>query len=279
MSLDAAALDAQALDSFRASGYLALGQLFSAAELRRYQALFDRDWQERPKHWYRPGLQSMNCDTLITAPAFDDVIRHPQVLAPVAQLMGDPTCFSEICIRHMAAFDGSQVQDWHRDHPHLLVHRYRVDHLQLMLYLTDVDETSHCLTISPEAADDEILEPADQLARRGSTDLHGAAGSAFLFNVSVLHTATVRPTRSVRKSVQVYYGHRNRPALSEDSVVPPSLWRDHSDAEVRAFYNVLGGKSQKYAERTAGRDQAPSSELAEIAIQLDVEAGKRKPPE
>ena len=61
----------------------------------------------------------------------------------------------------------------------------------------------------------------------------------FLCNFSVLHTATVRVTRKERKTAQIYYGHRDRPFMVNDSLIPVDFWRDHSDVEVRAFYGIL----------------------------------------
>lgn len=46
--------------------------------------------------------------------------------------------------------------------------------------------------------------------------------------------------------MQVYYGHRQRPALSNDSTIPATLWRDHADAETRAFYGNLNDKTRRY---------------------------------
>ena len=78
-----------------------------------------------------------------------------------------------------------------------------------MLYLSDVDHDSPCFSISPEAETDPVLPiPEQQLARGGIVNLEGPAGTAAMFNLSVLHAATVRPCTRERKSVQVYYGHR-----------------------------------------------------------------------
>ena len=65
-----------------------------------------------------------------------------------------------------------------------------------------------------------------------------------LFNASVLHTATTRPTKAIRRTVQIYYGHRDRPYLADDSAIPAMLWRDHPDAETRAFYGVLNDRTR-----------------------------------
>ena len=268
-------LTAGQIDFFKSHGYLILGKILDGEELQRYQEVFGRDCEQMQTHWYGGGKQTMNCDALVTSPEFDGIIRHPEVLPPLCALMGGEVCFSELCIRHMAPHEGELSRAWHRDRYHWLEHPYRMDYMQLMVYLTDVDETTHCFSISPEAANDEILETNDQVARRDFRDLHGAAGIGILFNVSVVHTATVRPTRSVRKSVQIYYGHRDRPYLSEDSLIP-SQWRDHEDPEVRGFYGVLNGKTKKYIERTKGRGEIGKAEILSILVELDIESGKRK---
>ena len=104
--------------------------------------------------------------------------------------------------------------------------------------------------------------------RGGSRDLYGRSGTAILFNVCRLHTVTVRPTQFERKSVQIYYGHRNREYLSEQSYIPASLWRDHPDQEVRGFYSVLNGKTQSYLQRTATRDEVPVAETLDILADI-----------
>ena len=130
-----------------------------------------------------------------------------------------------------------------------------MDYIQLMLYLADVDETTHCFSASPESVDEPILEDtAKQLERGGGVDLHGPAGTVCLFNVSVLHTATTRPTQSERLSVQVYYGHRARAYLADDSVIPPMSWKDHPDSEVRAFYGNINEITRIYL-RAFGMDE------------------------
>ena len=106
---------------------------------------------------------------------------------------------------------------------------------------------THCFSISPEAIDDPILGQEAQLARGGIVDLHGPAGSIILFNLSVLHTATLRPSERERKSVQIYYGPRSGPILSHFTTVPIRLWRDHSDPDIRAFYGNLNRKTRLFA--------------------------------
>jgi hypothetical protein len=234
--------------SFAATGYLNLGQVIKGDELQSALQLFDHDHSANAWGWKNNAHhhQTINCDALVTSPDFDGLIRHPKILPAISTLMGGPVCFSEICVRHMAAYDGEPFQNWHRDRPRWDEHPFRMDYIQLMLYLSDVDETTHCFSISPEPADAPQREKQEQLAAGDIVDLYGPAGTAVLFNIAVLHSASVRVTQRERKTVQVYYGHRQRPALSNDSTIPATLWRDHDDAETRAFYGNLNEKTRRY---------------------------------
>ena len=110
----------------------------------------------------------------------------------------------------------SPHQNWHRDYAHALDRPMRAGYLHMLLYLTDVDECSPCMSISPEPVAGPILPLAAQLAQREYVDLLGCAGSAFLSNLSVTHrgsthakTAPGGRSTEERKSVQVYFGHRD----------------------------------------------------------------------
>ena len=48
-----------------------------------------------------------------------------------------------------------------------------------------------------------------------------------LFSSATLHTVNTRPTTATRKTLQVYYGHASRPAMSHDydSLMPPQFFR------------------------------------------------------
>lgn len=46
----------------------------------------------------------------------------------------------------------------------------------------------------------------------------------------------------------VYYGHPDRPSLSQVTLMPPRFWRDHPDPEVRRFYGKLNRYSQVWLE-------------------------------
>jgi hypothetical protein len=264
---------------FRTNGYVSLGQIYEGDELARMVEVFDRDREERAKdHWYKFGhWQTVNCDAVFTSPEFDDLIRHPKAMAYLADIMGDDICFAELCARHMDPYDGEFDQGWHRDRSYWTDHPLHVDYMQLMVYLTDVHEGTHCFSISPQGVDDDRSFDNDaQLERGGIVDIHGPAGTGLLFNVATLHTATTRPTQSERKTAQVYYGFTHRPHLSEDSVMPPALWRDHPDEETRRFYGLLNGKTRDYMEVLEERGDLSYDDAQVVLRELDVRHGRRR---
>ena len=159
--------------------------------------------------WHKYGHhQVANYDALVTTLQFDRVIRHPQILDAIVELMGGAVCFGEIGARLMQSYEGEPHQRWHRDKPHDMDHPLRMQYIQLMIYLTDVDDATHCFSLSPESTEDPVLEDTEaQLQRGGCVDIHGLAGTVCLFNVAVLHTATTRATKAERKTLQIYYGH------------------------------------------------------------------------
>jgi hypothetical protein len=265
---------------FEKNGYLPLGKILDKNETETFVKVFDRDREKTGYHWYEFGHhQSINCDALATSPEFDDLLRHPKVMEPISELMGGKTCFSEICIRHMEPYEGELHRGWHRDRAHLLDHPLRMDYIQLMVYLADVDETTHCFSISPESIDQDVLDTEAQLEHGGIQDLYGESGTAILFNVSVLHTATTRKTNQERKSVQVYYGHQHQPYLSEDSIITTRLWRDHPDSDVRDFYSVFNRKTREYIQRVEDDSNLPLEEVLELLVEIDYETGKRQRPD
>jgi ectoine hydroxylase-related dioxygenase (phytanoyl-CoA dioxygenase family) len=233
---------------FAQHGFLNLGPVLSSAETAYFEAMFDQDQAKFPYCWHHYGHhQRANYDALVTSPQLDELIRHPSLFPLIEELMGGPTCFGEIGLRFMGPYEGALHQSWHRDRAHWQEHPLRMDYLQLVVYFRDVDASTHCLSLSPESIADPVLEDhAAQLARGGVHHLHGPAGTCALFNVALLHTATTRPTRAIRKTAQIYYGHRDHAPLANDSAIPATLWRDSPDRETRAFYGALNDRTRLY---------------------------------
>ncbi len=236
------------LQSFRKNGYIVRSDLISSQELQAFLEIFDSDREAHKYRWHSYGYhQSANYDALVTSLEYDEIIRHPRILEAVVQLMGGPVCFGEIGARHMEPYNGELHRSWHRDRPHWPEHPLKMDYIQSMVYLTEVDESTHCFSISPEPIDQQVIEDKEaQIAERGIVDILGRAGTVCLFNVAVLHTATTRHTEAERKTVQTYYGHRDRKFLANDSIIPPRLWKHHPDPETRAFYGNLNDVSRIY---------------------------------
>ena len=82
-------------DIFKEKGYLDLGKLLSDAEVARFAGLFDRDRSRFGRFWKSNVIwQSSHCHQLLTAPEFDEIIRHPTVLEYLQLLFGGEVCFS-----------------------------------------------------------------------------------------------------------------------------------------------------------------------------------------
>ena len=161
-----------AREAFAQNGFVNLGRVLKPTEVAHFRDLFEVDRRDYPYFWHPYGHhQQANYDALVTTPAFDGLIRHRKILPVVESLMGGRVCFGEIGLRRMPAYDGAPHQQWHRDRAHLPDHPLRLDYMQLMVYLTDVDATTHCFSMSPESVDEPVLtDHADQL-RRGVYDL------------------------------------------------------------------------------------------------------------
>ena len=240
-------LDAQEA-FFRRHSYVIIPDLLSPDEVSAMNAAMDRDMARNPFMWYTHGARDYNCNLLLNEPVFEKAIRPPHLLRLLDRLMGGSICFEELAVRHRAGETEARDTDWHRDRGYWEEHPLHLDYAQIIYYLTDVDETTHCFSFSPEPADGEILDSEAHLARGGFFDFHGTAGSGILFNAATLHGVTLRKTEKVRRTIQVYYGHPDRKSLSEVTLMPPRLWRDHPDAEIRRFY----GKFNRYSEVVLG---------------------------
>jgi ectoine hydroxylase-related dioxygenase (phytanoyl-CoA dioxygenase family) len=263
-----AASDLEAQVAFyRANSYVILPDLLSAEQVAALNEAMDRDREQNPFMWFCTTQRDYNCNLLLTEPIFELTIRQPALLQLVERLMGGPCCFEELAVRHTPPSPETKPTGWHRDRPHWPEHPLHLDYPQVIYYLTDVDEGTHCFTISPEPADGEVLERDAQIERGGAFYFHGRAGSAILFNAAALHGVTLRQSTRHRRIVQVYYGHPERPSLSEVTLIPPRLWRDHPEPEIRRFY----GKRNRYnrvMDQALGIESGPRKVLRQRLLYL-----------
>ncbi|MEM7029726.1 MAG: phytanoyl-CoA dioxygenase family protein [Chloroflexota bacterium] len=230
------------IDCFKAHSYVILPKLLSDDEVVQFNEAIDRDRQANNFLWQRRTNTAME-DThnlLLSEPIFELVINRPQVLGLLQALLGAPACFEQLTVSHRDGEPNAVETNWHRDTKHWFEHNLNLDYPQVIYYLTDVDKTTHCFTVSPERAGGSVLMDAEaQLTQSGLFHFYGKAGTAILFNSAILHGVTLRKTGKIRRTIQLYYGHPNRPSLSDLSLKPPRLWRDHPDADIRHLYGKM----------------------------------------
>lgn len=214
--------DSQAL-FFEQNGYLIVPDVLSSNLVSLLNNVIDQD-RTLSKLWQSRGNgRHQNPNLLMTTDAFDQTITHPSVLPIVVALMGPNLCFEEFSLMVRDPLDQNPpAPGWHRDTAHLQDHPYAVRNLSLIYYLTDVDESTHCFSVVPEGLVDKRKDPTDREAI-GSVDLHGPAGTAILFNAGSVHDARQRETTRERRTIHIYYGHRDQPALSNHTLFPKRL--------------------------------------------------------
>lgn len=235
---DPGPLQAQ-LEFFRANSYLILLDLLAPETVAELNAALDRDRAQHPYFWGALNSRNGTSNLLLTEPVFEPVVRHPCVLPLVEALMGGPVCFEELSVQITPPGQEARPTAWHRDRGHWLDHPRHLDYLQIIYYLTDVEPGCHHFTLSPEPADGEVLDTEAQVTQRGELHFYGKAGSAILFNAATLHGLTRAATERERRILQIYYGHEGRAPLAEVTLLPPRLWREHPDPEIRRFYGKL----------------------------------------
>jgi hypothetical protein len=229
---------------YQAHSYVILPDLLSPALVAEMNEAIDRDRAERPYFWGTASSTNGTSNLLLTEPVFEQAVRSPALLPLLDALAGGPVCFEELSVQITPPSQVARPTGWHRDCGHWLEHPLNLDYPQIIYYLTDVGDGDHHFTISPEPAGGEILDTPAQLAQGGSLPFRGRAGSGILFNAATLHGATLAQTERERRILQVYYGHPDRPSLSQVSLMPPRLWRDDPDPEVRRFYGKLNRYTQ-----------------------------------
>ena len=161
-------------------------------------------------------------------------------------------------------------KNWHRDGGrHVLSDPLLLWKAQVIFYLSDVDETTHCFSIAPEsvaekralAADPDVecgaavvrtREPAQSLGESRGIDIYGEAGTALVVNSANVHAGTVRQTSYERRTLHIYYGRATQRCVSHHTPVPRRLV-ESCDPTVR---NLFGRRlNDATVERLSLRDK------------------------
>ena len=137
---------------FKANSYVALPGLLSPELVRTLNAAIDEDRRDNEFLWWYRGSPNNASNLLLTQPVFDQATRLPVVLNLLDRLMGGPVCFEELSVQ-VTEPGKAAATGWHRDTRYWPEHPLHLEYPQVIAYLTDVDETTHCFTVSPEPAD------------------------------------------------------------------------------------------------------------------------------
>ncbi len=208
---------------FEQNGDLIVSDVLSSDLVSLLNQVIDQD-RTVSKLWQSRGnSRHQNPNLLMTTDAFDQTITHPTVLTIMMALIGPNLCFEEFSLMVRAPLDQNPPNPgWHRDVAHLQDHPYAIRNLSLIYYLTDVDASTHCFIVVPEDVVGKRKDPTDRDGI-GAVDLHGSAGTAILFNAGSVHDARQRVTTRERRTIHIYYGHRDQPALSNHTLFPKRL--------------------------------------------------------
>jgi len=181
-------------EAFAETGWVSLGRILDDAEVDRYVEAFDRSRREQAHWWQNNGIwQTQLAQPLLACTTFDGLLQHPRVVGALEELAGGEVVFQECTLRHMAPYDGTQIDGitswereggpagpgagtdtpaeergtattgrrWHRDGGQTLAwhdHPLGVGYFQLFVYLTDVRHNTHSFAISPEPVGRPILD-------------------------------------------------------------------------------------------------------------------------
>ncbi len=200
------------IERFRAQGFLVLPELFSRQEIAVLRdalpALYAEDTPANIRE-KRSGEVRTAMGLHLRHPVYRRLVRHPRLIEPAFQLLGDRVYVQQVKINTKAAFEG-EVWQWHYD--------FATHHaedgvpaplaLNLHIFLDDVSEFngplwfipgSHERGPVPAALDIETTSyplwcvgrdtVADLVAAGGIVSATGAAGTALIFGDCLVHAS------------------------------------------------------------------------------------------
>ena len=129
------------------------------------------------------------CQSLLTAPEFDEIIRHDNVMEPLQALMGGEVSFGSCCLNNMGPYEGEPVagmrtwdgpvgRRWHRDGGHQLMWREHPLHEVAALPYRRGRHDPRVLH-SAESIDPEVVSIEAQLAEGGHRESRLRPGLLF----------------------------------------------------------------------------------------------------
>lgn len=244
------------LQHFKENGYVVLHEVLLPDEIARVNDGMAADEEANPEKWVmrpRPGFDAIGNDApelMHRTDALDGIIHHPSAISLVIAILGEGAQCSGLTFmrRYPCLVDPPEDIDggdslalsrqWHREDSGCVEgadkNEFFTPSIQIIYYLDDVDEGTHCTSVIPESAetkrrlskttqgglrifdaDTSYIDPdkptwSDAFGREfprriGRVDVHAKAGSGLVFNNASWHCATIRKTDRVRRAVHVRY--------------------------------------------------------------------------
>ncbi len=205
-------------------GYLSLGQLLSASEVREVNTrideliseegenagseLFDSKYIRHPKE---AGADRL-ADLVNKGAIFDQFYTHPKILAAIEAVLDSNYKLSSLNYR--AAKPGQGLQKLHVDYGNTVPDgEYKV--CNTIWLLDDFTENNGATRIVPGTHTSKIL-PQDALEDSNQphpdeVKISAPAGSVFIFNSHVWHGGTTNHTKNYRRSIHSYFCALDQP--------------------------------------------------------------------
>ncbi|MCY7562461.1 phytanoyl-CoA dioxygenase family protein [Paenibacillus macerans] len=219
-------------DFYAKNGYLFLENFFGGAELKGYQEKAQR-LREASRNLSsdeiirQPGGEEVHSIFAIhrTHPVFQELSRHPRLLAIVEHVLGGPSYIHQSRINYKPAFTGKEFY-WHSDFEtwHVEDGMPRMRALSCLIALEDnypfngplmVMPGSHqifvsCVGQAPDDCSKEFIAPDQasltELAKRcGIETPVGKAGSVLLFDCNLMHGSNSNITPYPRSNIFMVY--------------------------------------------------------------------------
>jgi ectoine hydroxylase-related dioxygenase (phytanoyl-CoA dioxygenase family) len=212
------------VDQFRRDGFVVMPDVLTPAEVMRINTALDSDLSRQKWPLGGGDGRQQDADILPRLDALDLTLDHPAIMPLVRALVGEHVTLDEVSV--MFRDPVTQVPDqraWHRDFGRDEAHPLGLHALSVIYYLSDVTSTDHCFTLAAGTHDrwrdvqPQKHNPLDEF------EVNGPAGTAVFFHTHCLHTATIKRHSTQRRTLHLYYGSADKPAVSRFTRIPARM--------------------------------------------------------
>lgn len=186
-------------DQLHRDGYLLLRQAIPVDWLQALRSTFDT-CSKPSDQWPTPRGNDWRHSLLDTDPLIQRVCRLPQVLAAVGELIGERFFLAQVDGREPLA--GGGYQQLHRD---LSVHRPG-DIANALAFFDDYGPQNGATRLIPGSHRPATnAPPCDFSDESGVVQLSGTAGDILVFDVDLVHAASLNHSGARRRSILIGY--------------------------------------------------------------------------